>query len=165
MGDFRGTALHARSIDFASLEVIKPSGERPMIRVRFSGVSGKFRTEGRPHGFAVHPAEPKDDQCHAVCRVDLDPSNPSALIVGVNCVLQPVLRRRHGSIRQHSGQQRYPNPGLWPNPDCDIDVPGRLLILGFHGVNESLRVRTEFCEMQKLPCNVLRRIGPAYLNC
>jgi len=74
---------HGRSIDFESMEVINPVGERPMIRVRFSGVTGQLQAEGRPNGFELRPTSSKDDEYHEVYRVDFDPNIPNAVIVGI----------------------------------------------------------------------------------
>ena len=74
---------HAHSIDVASMELINPKGERPLIRVRFSGVTGRLRAAGRPHGFELRPTGPDADTYHMVYRIDLDPSDPQAVIVGI----------------------------------------------------------------------------------
>jgi len=74
---------HGRPIDLAAIEVLQPQSERPMIRVRFSGVSGRLRAEGRPYGFELRSSEPGSDPLRMVYRVDFDPNDPAALILGV----------------------------------------------------------------------------------
>src|SRR5262249_3295801 len=42
---------HGKPIDVLSTEVLQPQNERPMIRVRFRGVTGRLRAIGRATGF------------------------------------------------------------------------------------------------------------------
>jgi len=74
---------HGKPIDVLSTEVLQPQNERPMIRVRFRGVTGRLRAIGRATGFELRQTTPKSDAMRMVYRVDFDPKDPSALIVGV----------------------------------------------------------------------------------
>ncbi|HLJ10350.1 MAG TPA: sialate O-acetylesterase [Planctomycetaceae bacterium] len=72
-----------RPIDLVSAEVIQPQSERPMIRLRFSGVTGRLRAAGRATGFELRQTTPGSDVMRMAYRVDFDRDDPSALIVGV----------------------------------------------------------------------------------
>ena len=73
---------HGKPIDVVSAEVLQPQNERPMIRLRFRGVTGRLRAAGRATGFELRQ-KPGSDVMRMVYRVDFDPKDPSALIVGV----------------------------------------------------------------------------------
>ena len=87
---------HATPIDLESIEILQPENRRPMIRVRFSGVNGRLTSAGRPTGFSLRTQRPSDDPSrfypqppvsdhplHSIYRVDIDPTDPSAVILGV----------------------------------------------------------------------------------
>jgi sialate O-acetylesterase len=74
---------HGKPIDVVSAEVLQPQNERPMIRVRFGGVTGRLHAAGRASGFELRQTTPGSDVMRTVYRVDFDPADPSALIVGV----------------------------------------------------------------------------------
>src|SRR5207253_7894817 len=73
---------HGKPIDLQSAEVLQPQNERPMIRLRFRGVTGRLRAAGRANGFELR-RRPGSDVMRMVYRVDFDPKDPAALIVGV----------------------------------------------------------------------------------
>lgn len=74
---------HGQPIDFESVEVIYADTERSILRVRFKGVTGRLKSEGRANGFELRQPGPGVNTLHTVYRVDFDPADPSALIVGV----------------------------------------------------------------------------------
>jgi sialate O-acetylesterase len=84
-------ADHAIGISFKNIEVLQPENRRPMVRVRFSGVSGKLKAPGLPTGFELRshlpdlePVAPSADApMPIIYRVDLDPTDSSAVILGV----------------------------------------------------------------------------------
>jgi len=84
-------ADHGKGISVQGIEVLQPENRRPMVRVKFSGVSGKLRAEGLPTGFelrsqlpAVEPQAPSAEAAMPVIyRVDFDPGDGSAVILGV----------------------------------------------------------------------------------
>ena len=84
-------ADHATGISFSNIEVLQPENRRPMVRVRFNGVSGKLKAPGLPTGFElrsrlpdVEPVAPSADApMPIIYRVDLDPTDSSAVILGV----------------------------------------------------------------------------------
>jgi sialate O-acetylesterase len=84
-------ADHGKTIDVKSIEVLQPEKRRPMVRVRFSGVTGKLTAPGEPTGFEVRSpipdVEPKGPSAEApmpiVYRVDFDPTDPAAVILGI----------------------------------------------------------------------------------
>src|SRR5262245_57331890 len=78
-----GLTGYGRPINLASVEVLQPEDERPMIRLRFSGVSGRLRAPGRAVGFELRPTTPNTDPLRMVYRVDFDPDDPAVLLVGV----------------------------------------------------------------------------------
>jgi sialate O-acetylesterase len=87
---------HATPISLDKIEVFALDSRRPMIRVRFNGVNGHLMASGRPAGFelrSMHPAEDPtrfypqhptaDVPLHVIYRVDFDPNDPAAVILGV----------------------------------------------------------------------------------
>jgi len=82
---------HGKGIMVEGIEVLQPDNHRPMVRVRFSGVTGKLRSEGLPLGFEVRgqipEVEPKPATAEialpVVYRIDFDPTDPAAVILGV----------------------------------------------------------------------------------
>jgi sialate O-acetylesterase len=86
---------HGSSLALESAQLIATDSRRPMIRVKVSGVSGRLKAEGRPSGFEVrtplpaqdpgekYPQQPADVPLYSVYRVDFDPSDPTALILGL----------------------------------------------------------------------------------
>src|SRR5439155_663132 len=86
-----GQADHGKSIDVKSIEVVQPEKRRPMVRIRFSGVSGKLSAPGLPTGFELRTDLPKvepkgpsaEAPMHIVYRVDFDPTDSAAIILGI----------------------------------------------------------------------------------
>jgi sialate O-acetylesterase len=84
-------AEHSTGISFKDIEVLQPENQRPMVRVTFSGVSGKLSALGLPTGFELRsqlPAlEPVGPAAEApmpiIYRIDFDPTDPAAVILGV----------------------------------------------------------------------------------
>ena len=86
-----GQADHGKTIDVKSIEVVQPEKRRPMVRIRFSGVSGKLSAPGLPTGFELRTdlprVEPKGPSAeapmHIVYRVDFDPTDSASIILGI----------------------------------------------------------------------------------
>jgi sialate O-acetylesterase len=84
-------AGHATPIDLDTVEVLQPDNRRPMIRVRFKGVNGKLTAHGLPAGFELRSPLPSPEPeppsaefaAPVVYRVDFDPEDPAAMIIGV----------------------------------------------------------------------------------
>ena len=87
---------HANAITLDSIDVVAPESQRMLIRVNFNGVSGRLRAAGRPVGFTLrtgrapedpaklYPQPPSPDiPMHVIYRVDFDPNDPAAVILGV----------------------------------------------------------------------------------
>jgi len=87
---------HATPIALDNIEVFALDSRRPMIRVRLRGVNGRLTAAGRPTGFELRAARPPEDPTrfypkpptadvptHVIYRVDFDPRDPSAVILGV----------------------------------------------------------------------------------
>jgi sialate O-acetylesterase len=82
---------HGSGISFKAIEVLKPETRRPMVRVRFAGVTGKLTAPGLPTGFALRMALPAQEPIapnaeapmYTIYRVDFDPEDPAAMILGV----------------------------------------------------------------------------------
>lgn len=70
---------HGRMIDLKSIEVRDRLGGFPVLHLRFSGVSGRLKSAGRPTGFELREASAAYKQAPGVYRIDLDPQDPSAL--------------------------------------------------------------------------------------
>jgi sialate O-acetylesterase len=86
-----GLRGHSTGISLKEIEILQPENRRPMVRVRFSGVSGKLTSQGTPTGFELRsplPAqEPQAPSAEVpmpvIYRVDFDPTDPRAVILGV----------------------------------------------------------------------------------
>jgi len=92
-----GLQGHGAPITLDKIEVLQPKNRRLMIRVRFNGVSGRLTAADRPMGFELrgsrpaddpsraypHPPPPEDAPVYVIYRVDFDPTDPAALILGV----------------------------------------------------------------------------------
>jgi sialate O-acetylesterase len=84
-------ANHGTGISHKGIEVLQPDNRRPMIRVTFSGVSGKLRAFGLPTGFELRSQLPRvepvaplaEAPMHLIYRVDIDPTDPAAVTLGV----------------------------------------------------------------------------------
>jgi hypothetical protein len=97
---------HGKPIKLSSIAVIQPDSERPMIRVHFSGVTGHLKAAGPPTGFELRPSGPGGDPLHMVYRVDFDPHDPAALIVGV---FHPFKKGEVDELVYGSGMIPYVN--------------------------------------------------------
>ena len=128
---------HGTEISLKGIEVLKPETRRPMVRVRFNGVSGKLTAPGLPTGFVLRSAlpsqEPKapsaDSAMPVIYRVDFDPGDPSAVILGVfdNALINSGGAKFHAftkpfSISYGAGMSPYvnivddkdiPDPRFW----------------------------------------------------
>jgi sialate O-acetylesterase len=127
-----GQADHGKGIGVKGIEVLQPENRRPMVRVRFSGVSGKLRANGLPTGFelrsqlpAQEPQAPAADAAMPVIyRVDFDPRDGAAVILGVfdNALINS------GGAKFHRLQQQFSivyGPGMSPyvNIVDEMDMP------------------------------------------
>jgi sialate O-acetylesterase len=108
LSEVYGVPGHATPITFDSAQLIAPESWRPMIRVRFRGVSGRLQADGRPAGFEIrmpgpaedpgahYPAPPNPDvPLYSVYRVDFDPHDPSGVILGLFDASPILLGHRH----------------------------------------------------------------------
>lgn len=99
---------HATPITFGSIEVLAPESRRKLIRVRFEGVNGRLQAAGRPSGFELRTARAAEDPSrfypqhpstdipmHVIYRVDFDPHDPSAVILGVFDTSPILLGKPH----------------------------------------------------------------------
>ena len=71
---------HGKQIDLESVRVIN-SGKQ--IHLKFSGVSGKLQSAGRPEQFELRGDSPDAKDVPKIFRVDFDPEDPSALNLSV----------------------------------------------------------------------------------
>jgi hypothetical protein len=86
-----GQQDHAKGISLREIEILQPENRRPMIRVTFSGVCGRLTSLGLPTGFELRSQlptqEPQAPSAEApmpiIYRVDFDPTDPAAVILGV----------------------------------------------------------------------------------
>jgi hypothetical protein len=82
---------HGHGIDLKEIELLQPDNRRPMVRVRFSGVTGKLASHGLAAGFelrsqlpAQEPQAPTaEDPMPIIYRVDFDLGDPASVILGV----------------------------------------------------------------------------------
>ncbi len=118
---------HGQPIDLVSTEILQPQNERPMIRLRFRGVTGRLQAAGRPNGFELRQTTPDSDALRMVYRVDFDPSDPAALIVGI---WRP-FKQEQDKLIYAAGANPYVNivdekdmpiPAFGP---IDLDIPER----------------------------------------
>lgn len=137
LSEVYGLPGHGTPITLESAQLLAPESWRPMIRVKFRGVSGNLRSEGRPNGFEIrvpgpqedpgahYPAAPSPDvPLYSVYRVDFDPKDPSVLILGLFDA-SPILLGHHHPIC--GPLEVIYSPGLNPysniHDDRDIAVP------------------------------------------
>jgi sialate O-acetylesterase len=82
---------HGCGINLKEVELLQPENRRPMVRVRFSGVTGKLTSPGLPTGFELRSQLPAQEP-HApaaetampiIYRMDFDPGDPACVILGV----------------------------------------------------------------------------------
>jgi hypothetical protein len=128
----RGTPL-----TFQSAELLAVDHRRPLICVRFAGVSGRLSAPGRPMGFEVRARRPAQDPAagypgrptadvpmFTLYRADFDPTDPSAVILGLFDASPIMLGRPHPLCE--SLQVIY-GPGLDPHANIvdarDMPIP------------------------------------------
>jgi hypothetical protein len=125
---------HGMAIELEPIELLKPETRRPMVRVRFKGVSGRLTAPGLPTGFTLWYAVPAHESkapsaysaMPVIYRVDFDPSDPSAVLLGVfdNALINSGGARFHPltkplRISYGSGMSPYVNIV----DDKDIPIP------------------------------------------
>jgi sialate O-acetylesterase len=125
-------AGHATPIDLESIQVLQPDNRRPMVRIRFKGVNGRLRSPGLPTGFELRsklpPVEPRapsaDFPIHVVYRVDFDPNDPAALILGVfdNAMINSG-GRKHYSLEEPFSIVYGPGMSPYVNIVDEKDIP------------------------------------------
>jgi len=126
---------HGTPITLESAELIATDSRRPMIRVKFQGVTGHLKSEGMASGFEIRTRMKEEDPAakypekptsnvpiYAVYRVDFDPADPAAVILGLFDAAPVVLGTHHplcGPLGLMYG------PGLNPNANItdDKDMP------------------------------------------
>jgi sialate O-acetylesterase len=125
---------HGGSINLDTIQLLQPDNRRPMIRLKFKGVSGKLQSHGLPTGFElrsqlplVEPVAPSaETSMHVIYRVDFDPADPSAIILGAfdNAMINS------GGAKFHSLSEPFSivyGPGMSPyvnvTDERDIALP------------------------------------------
>lgn len=86
---------HATPLDLASISAENLPNQQALIRVRFSGVSGRLSAPGRPSGFTLRGAKPTPIPT-VVYRIDLDPTDPAAVILHIATPLREPLQLYYG---------------------------------------------------------------------
>lgn len=131
---------HGRSIQLDSVEILQASSRRPLIRVRFRGVSGRLTAPGPASGFELrsklqaedpsrsYPLPPSPDvPIPVIYRVDFDPGDPAALILGVFDNSPILLGKRHafsGDLSLIYGAGLNPNVNIVDERDIPIPAFG-----------------------------------------
>jgi sialate O-acetylesterase len=95
---------HGRPIDIASIEMLHPTCDRSIIRVRFSGVSGRLTSKDRPTGFKLIPSDPSANR--VLYRVDFDATDAAAVLLGIYTAFRP---QDHDQIMYAPGRDPYVN--------------------------------------------------------
>lgn len=130
-----GLPGHATPITFDSAELIARDSRRPMIRVKFRGVSGHLKADGRASGFEIRTPMADEDPAakypqrssspvpiYAVYRIDFDPRDPSAVILGLFDA-SPVVLGSHHPICGPLGVIYAPGLNPYANITDDKDMP------------------------------------------
>jgi sialate O-acetylesterase len=99
-----GKAGYATPINYVSHE-IRPSTQalHHCLRVRFSGVTGRLQSAGRPAGFELIPEDPKK-QGPMVYKVEFDPADPASVLVWYSREIKAPVKLVYGL-----GMDRYTN--------------------------------------------------------
>ena len=126
---------HGTPITLDSVELIARDSRRPMIRVKFRGVTGRLKSEGRASGFEIrtqmaeqdpagkYPEKPSSNvPIYAVYRVDFDPADPAALILGLFDAA-PVVLGNHHPICGPLGLIYAPGLNPYANITDEKDMP------------------------------------------
>jgi sialate O-acetylesterase len=91
-----GLRGHGTPIDYASCEFLPADGpNHHRLRVRFSGVTGRLQSQGRPAGFQFSSDDPKHDG-PSVFKVEFDPADPAAVIIHYSKAITAPLRMSYG---------------------------------------------------------------------
>lgn len=140
-----GVPGHGTPIELDSIEVLQPDNCRALLRVRFKGVTGRLRAEGRPLGFELRPVEPPADAnqyftdqkawnspARVIYRIDFDPVDPAAVILGVFDNAQLLGKRQKFTEPMHLYHGRGSDPLVNIVDERDIPLPtfGPVLVNG-----------------------------------
>jgi sialate O-acetylesterase len=87
---------HGTPIALKSIEVIGGETPTPEIHVKFSGVTGRLKAEGRPADFELRSDDPPK-RSPVIYRTDLDPDDPAGLIPRVNGAITGPTKLLYGS--------------------------------------------------------------------
>jgi sialate O-acetylesterase len=85
-----------------SVEYRPTAGAFGVIRIRYSAVNGKLQSDGRIGGFSLH--DEKGEVLPMVYRVDLDPADPTTVMLHVQGKLPP-----NASVHYGHGKDPYCN--------------------------------------------------------
>ena len=123
---------HATAIDLDTIEVLQPDNRRALIRVRFKGVNTRLVAPGLPTGFELRANLPAQEPhgpsaefpIHVIYRVDLDPENPDAVILGVfdNAQIN-TGGRKHFSLTEPFSIVYGPGNSPYVNIVDEKDIP------------------------------------------
>lgn len=86
------THAHKNGPRFASVK-----REGAMLRVAFTGVNGRLRSEGRISGFSIH--SPKGEMLPLIYKVKVDPKNPSSVLLSIGGAIPSGAVLRYGAGR------------------------------------------------------------------
>lgn len=108
-------------IDYLSCEVLPGSDAiHHSLRVKFSGVTGRLQSRGRPSGFQLQSDHSERDG-PMVYNIEFDPSDPSAIIVWYSKKIKAAA-----SLTYALGMDRYAN--LVDERDMAVPAFGPILI-------------------------------------
>jgi sialate O-acetylesterase len=144
-----GVPGHGAPIELDSIEVLQPDNCRALLRVRFKGVTGRLRAEGRPLGFELRPVDPPTDAdgyftdqkswqapARVIYRVDFDPTDPAAVILGVFDNAQLLGKRHPFTEPVHLYHGRGSDPLINIVDERDIPLPAFGPVLVNAGADE-----------------------------
>ena len=75
---------------------MEPESLKPTIKLRFGGVSGRLKAEGRPAEFELRLSSPPAMTSPITFRTDFDPDDPAGLILRVGNPIMEPLRLVYG---------------------------------------------------------------------
>jgi sialate O-acetylesterase len=114
-------AGHGTPLDFVSCAVLPDTDvSHHSLRVKFSGVTGRLQSQGRPAGFELQSDEPNRDG-PTVYNVELDPTDSAAVIVWYSKEL-----RAPAKLSYALGMDRYAN--LTDERDMAVPAFGPIVI-------------------------------------